>query len=435
MTSANAAEIRDQLVAAISEDSVADLTSRLVRTRSVTGEEAALSQLLADELRYASFEVIIREFAPGRTNVFGRRKANGVAKQLLLAGHTDTVNVHDWERVWPDDQRRNPFGAIVVGPDLWGRGTADQKGGIAVILSAIQALDRLGLNSAYDITVAFVGDEESGEPGTGLSLGIRQYADMVLASELPKPDIAIYTEPTSLSVYTCQPGFIIGRVEVKGRASYFAFPWLGRDAIRNGHRILAALYSYADRLADGPKHVGIGNALMVITGMQGGESVAVSEHCAIDFIRTVLPAESMDRVADEIRTLVGSVSLDSDVTVNVSYTAGRDHVNGGMPSESGIGSPESEQLAAAVALVGGTPSVGAAPYWSEMPIVDKLGARTLYFGPGDISNCHTALERVPLLELTRAARALAVFLALSEDCISFVARSSSMATNPNFDHQ
>jgi acetylornithine deacetylase len=404
--------LRERICAAIALEHVTELTQHLVSVRTVTGEEAALAEVLAAELARGGCEVQAREFADGRPNIFGRRPGRIGAPRVLLAGHTDTVNVARWERAWPGDRRADPFAATIVGDDLYGRGSADQKGGIAGILAALHALERLGLEPACDLTVAFVGDEESGEPGTGLSAGVRQYGEMVRNAELPTPDFAIYTEPTNLRIYTCQPGFMIGEVIVTGSSSYFAYPSLGRDALRAAHTILGALYEYAERVAAAGEHPQIGRAVMLVTGVRGGEGVAVPGRCSIEFIRTVLPCESMDEVGDEIRATVAAAPLGRDVTAEVAFTASRDHVLGGSPSESGRGAPEVESLAAALALAGGTPTIAGAPYWSEMSILDDLGARAVYFGPGDIATAHTPLESVPLPEVLLAAHALALFLAM-----------------------
>ena len=49
----------------------------------------------------------------------------------------------------------------------------DLKAGICAALMGLGTLDRAGLRLAGDVTLAFVGDEESGEPDTGVSAGVK----------------------------------------------------------------------------------------------------------------------------------------------------------------------------------------------------------------------------------------------------------------------
>ena len=62
---------------------------------------------------------------------------------------------------------------------------------------------------------------------------------------MPRPDIAIYVEPTQLNIYAAQMGFLICEIAVTGRSAYFGVPELGVDALKASHAILSALFAHS----------------------------------------------------------------------------------------------------------------------------------------------------------------------------------------------
>ena len=143
------------------------LLRRAIATPSVTGEEAVFAAMMKDELVSIGAEgVALREFAPGRPNVWGLRKGRPGAGTLLMVGHTDTVHVRGWKEHWAGTERENPFGGAIVDGAVWGRGASDLKAGLCTAIEAVRTLDRAGVPLDPTLLFAFVGDEESGEPGT-----------------------------------------------------------------------------------------------------------------------------------------------------------------------------------------------------------------------------------------------------------------------------
>src|SRR5258708_715232 len=168
------------LRASLDGDTAVELLRRAVGTPSVTGAEAAFAGLLADELRAIGAEaVLLTPFAPGRPNVRALLRGAG-RRRLLLAGHTDTVHVRGWAERWAGTERQDPFGGAVLDGAMWGRGTGDLKAGICTTLAAARLLRTAGIQHA-DILFAFIGDEESGEPGTGVSAGMKRLVEDIEA--------------------------------------------------------------------------------------------------------------------------------------------------------------------------------------------------------------------------------------------------------------
>ena len=142
-----------------------------------------------------------RIYSEGRQNVNAVWKGSGGGKSILLSGHTDVAPFE------PDNWKEcRPFEPLFKEGKLYGRGTADMKGGIAASFWAVKILKELGFRPAGDIIFETVVDEEfAGGNGT-------------LASRLKgyNADLAIYTEPTGMEVCPAALGAFLGSLTVVG---------------------------------------------------------------------------------------------------------------------------------------------------------------------------------------------------------------------------
>ena len=318
----------------------------------------------------------------------------------------------DWSQHWKGTERADPFGAHVIDGEIWGRGVADQKAGICAIVEAVSAVRRAGLRPAGNVSALFVCDEESGQPGSGVSAGIRA-AVQGRSGPVPSADFAIYTEPTTSAIYTAQMGFLIADITLTGVSAYFGRPELGVDALRAGHSLLAQLWECSEGLRESvPSHELLGDAFLLVTSVSAGGNIAVPGRFDLSLIRKLLPGESLDDAAEQIRSIAVGAAEAHGVDCAVEFNAARDHPVGGTPDEIGAGHPGVRALADSIEAVTGEPArVDGAPYWSEKSFLADLGIPSVYFAPGDISNCHTPFERLGIDELVTATRTLAHFIA------------------------
>jgi acetylornithine deacetylase/succinyl-diaminopimelate desuccinylase-like protein len=230
---------------------------------------------------------------------------------------------------------------------------------------------------------------------------MRAVAERIAAGAIPRPDFAIYTEPTGLAAYTAQIGFLIAEIEVAGRSAYFGRPEEGVDALRAGHRVLTELFALADTLATRPAHPLVGPPRLLVTETRAGGYIAVPGSCRISLIRSLVPGEDLDEAAAAIEAAVARAGAQA----TVAYPAGRDHRVGGLPAETDAGLP------AVRALVGEHGRIGGAPFWAEMSFLNALGIPTVYWAPGDIVNCHTPEEHVLVDEFLAGVETLSLFIA------------------------
>lgn len=397
----------------IDNDAAIDLLQRAVQTPSITGHEAAVAALFRDELAQAGVQDLqMEEFALNRPNVWGTMPGAGGGKSLMLCGHTDTVHVEGWREQWAGTEREDPFGAVIVDGELYGRGSGDLKAGLVTVIAALMAFHSAGLRPKGDIVTLFVGDEESGEAGSGYSLGMQAAVKAIEAGTIPRTDFAIYTEPTTLKIYSAQMGFLTADITVRGSSAYFGTPWLGNDALRATHKLLTALYDYTDAIWETADHPLLGRPFNLVTGINGGGYIAVPEQCTVSLIRKILPHESLEEVKSQLDGIVQKLAVNEGVQTEITYTAPRDRAYGGSPAETDPDHAGVVALADAIhAVTGDADVIEGAPFWAEMSFLNAQGIPTVYCAPGDITNCHTVHERVVVQEFLDGIQIFVRFIA------------------------
>ncbi|ABD53798.1 M20 family metallopeptidase [Jannaschia sp. CCS1] len=406
------AAIASRIGAALDEEKAIALLRGAVARNSITGNEANFVDFLADEMRARALSPQSEEFLEGRPNIWGARSGNADGKRLQFIGHTDTVHVDGWSDHWNGTEREDPFGGAEVDGAIWGRGVTDLKGGICAALAALDLLDGAGIQLGGDVAFAFIGDEESGEEGTGVSAGIAHWADMVQANKIPRPDFAVYVEPTSLSVYTAQIGFFIADVTLTGTSAYFGRPDLGVDALKATHAVLASVWKHAEARQGLSAHPLTGRSSVLVTGLNGGGYIAVPGECKFSVIGSLRPGDTLDDAVAEFEAAVHMAPVEDGIEIAITYPAGRDHPYGGTPAEISQDLPEVAQLLDTIADVSPEHSkLGGAPFWSESSfLINKLNVPTVYCAPGDIACCHTSQEHLSIDEYFAAIRAFARFM-------------------------
>lgn len=409
--------VRERILAAVDADAAVRFLQAAIAVPSVTGAEGEFGRFVRHALEERGLETFSADFLPDRPVVWGIRRGaapdSADARRLMFLGHLDTVHVTGWSERWAGTERESPFSGALVDGEVWGRGAGDEKAGIIAVIAALDALAAAGLRPKADVVGVFVGDEESGEAGSGYSDGMKKAVELVRDGSIPSADFAIYTEPTTLHVCTAQMGFLTADITVEGVSAYFGTPWLGVDALRAAHDLLTDLWAYNDAIWARGEHQVLGRAFVLATGITGGGYIAVPERVRISLIRKILPSETLDAVRGELDDLLRRFSIRRGIRATIEYTAPRDHAVGGTPAEVSRDLPAVRELERIVREVTGKADAFAgAPYWSEMSfLINALGIPAVYCSPGDITNCHTAFERVRVDELDAGVRAFALFIA------------------------
>jgi acetylornithine deacetylase/succinyl-diaminopimelate desuccinylase-like protein len=150
-----------------------DILRDLVRfdTTNPPGNEAACIGYVRDLLASAGLPTTLLAKTPSRPNLITRLPGRGDAPPMLWQGHVDVVTTanQNWQR--------DPFGAELIDGVVWGRGTLDMKGGVAMMLAALLRAHAEGTRPAGDIILAVMADEEAASD-YGARFLVEEHADL-----------------------------------------------------------------------------------------------------------------------------------------------------------------------------------------------------------------------------------------------------------------
>jgi acetylornithine deacetylase len=202
----------------IAASPVLSLHRSLVEIPSVTGNERAVAEWLADWLTANNFTVetqAVGGFGGDRMNVFAYVGKNRTT-HTLVTSHIDTVPPFI------------PYKAAVS--TIYGRGSNDAKGSVAAQITAVQELVKEGVLGEGDVSLLYVvGEELSGD-------------GMKAANHLGTTwKTVIFGEPTELKLAKGHKGILLFHVVSQGKASHSGYPHLGINANSNLIRALARL--------------------------------------------------------------------------------------------------------------------------------------------------------------------------------------------------
>ena len=149
---------------------------------------------------------------------------SGNERGIMLSGHTDIVPITG--QTWTDD----PFHLTQKENKLYGRGTADMKGFLALILSRVPKM--ISTNLSKPIHLAFSYDEEVG------CVGVHRLLDLINGNSI-KPTFCIVGEPTSMEVVTGHKGKCGYQVVVRGLSCHSGQAPFGVNAINYAAKLIS----------------------------------------------------------------------------------------------------------------------------------------------------------------------------------------------------
>lgn len=347
--------------------------------------EAACAELLRGILTAWGFRVELHDAAPGRPNLVARiGGAAQAGRSLMFNGHLDVVGV--------EGMIHPPFSCEERDGRLYGRGSADMKGGIAAMCAAAWRAAQAGTRG--EIIIAAVADEEYESLGTRalLERGVRA-------------DACVVTEPTRLSIMPAHRGFVWLEVDVAGRAAHGSRWDIGVDAIRHAGLLLAELDAYDAEVLPARTHPLLGRGSLHASLIHGGIGMSTyPDRCVLKLERRTIPGESAADALEEVKRLCDRIrarraSFAADVRLLV--TQG--------PSDVAVDSPLVQGLGEALRDRGEAVTVEGMSAWTDAALLNDAGIPAVCFGPGDISLAHAAEEYISLDEIDRAAAVLASF--------------------------
>ncbi|ATC33731.1 acetylornithine deacetylase [Caulobacter vibrioides] len=307
---------------------------------------------------------------------------------VVLSGHTDVVPVDG--QPWSTD----PWVLTERDGRLYGRGTCDMKGFLALALAAAPDLAKADLRKP--VHLAFSYDEEVG------CLGAPDMID-VIAREVPRPALVVVGEPTDMVAVRAHKGIASFKVTVTGREAHSSLTHLGVSANMVAIKLMAMLVGLSEKLereADPNSPFTPKGATLTIGQVNGGTAVNIlARECVFIFdLRT--PA-GMDPVA----LLSDFFAMASALDAEIKAKAPEGGVKVERRSLTPAFAPEEDGVAEAFArkLAGDNGPARVVPYAAEAGQFQGAGFSTVICGPGSIDQAHQPNEYVEISQMQRGA--------------------------------
>jgi acetylornithine deacetylase/succinyl-diaminopimelate desuccinylase-like protein len=210
-----------------------ELLQSLIRfdTTNPPGNEAACIAWAESLLREAGLETRVLARTDARPNLVARLHGRGDVPPLLLQGHVDVVSTND------QDWRVPPFEARIEDGHVWGRGSVDMKGGVAMMLAAVLRLVAHGEAPPGDVVLALTADEEAGGD-YGARFLVERHADLFDGVRYALGEFGGYTTEFAgrrfylIQVAEKQPCWM--KASVRGPAGHGSIPIRGGVAAKIG---------------------------------------------------------------------------------------------------------------------------------------------------------------------------------------------------------
>lgn len=215
-----------------------ELLKELIRRESVTPNDAGCLDLIANRLTPLGFVDERLNFGDTE-NIWLRR---GTQKPLFVfLGHTDVVPVGALN-LWESP----PFEPTIRDGQLYGRGAADMKGGIACFITAVERFIAQNPNHAGSIAIMLTSDEEGAATN-----GVVKVVE-VLEKRGDKIDWCLVGEPSSDKqigdvIRVGRRGSLNANLTVHGIQGHVAYPELADNPI---HKITPALNDLVNEVWD-----------------------------------------------------------------------------------------------------------------------------------------------------------------------------------------
>ncbi|HTO23625.1 MAG TPA: YgeY family selenium metabolism-linked hydrolase [Spirochaetia bacterium] len=365
-------------------DRSAETLSTIVRIPSFSGKEEAVCRRISQLCTEAGFDDVRFD---GLGSVIGRVGTG--PRKLAIDAHIDTVGVGDPTR-WTTD----PFSGIIRDGLVLGRGTADQKGGAAAMITAGRMLKELGYDGEFSVYFTFTVLEEDCD---GLCW---RY---LIEKEGLKPDLAVSTEPTSCRLYRGQRGRMEIEATVRGISAHGSAPERGESAAYKAARAVIAMEKLNERLAF-DDFLGKGTVVVSKVDVRGPSQCAVPDQGSIYLDRRLTWGETAELAISEVKA---AMAADAERVAMPVYEGKGWH---GATYVQDLYFPtwkieESHPLvaggrAAHRALFGRDPEVGKWTFSTNgVAICGKHGVPCIGFGPGDEDKAHAPNEHTRVADL------------------------------------
>lgn len=260
--------------------------SEIVKIPSFSGEEKDVIYKLKELCENAGFDEI---YIDGLGNLVARI-GNG-PKKIAFDAHIDTVTIGD-----PEQWETAPFSGIITDDLVKGRGSTDQKGGAASMITAGKMLKELNYDGKFTIYFTFTIMEEDCD---GMCW------KYLIEEEKLIPDFFISTEPSSCNLYRGHRGRMEMKVSFKGISCHGSAPERGDNAAYKASRGAIAMEKLnAELPPDEDNFLGKGTIVVSQISAAGPSQCAVPDSASLYLDRRLTWGETEEFAVQQVKDAI-----------------------------------------------------------------------------------------------------------------------------------
>ncbi|MCK4225739.1 M20 family metallopeptidase [candidate division WOR-3 bacterium] len=379
-----------------SKEELIEILTDLVKAPSENppGDERQISKVCKKHLDKLGFDTEIFTSDKKRVNLIATKTWGKKGRTLIWSGHMDVVPAGD-----PNLWNYPPYEVSMIKDRMYGRGTADMKGGIASALEAVAAITRMGKKLKGKIVFLLSADEECSS-----RLGMDYLTKKGIVNK-DTGDAAIVGEPTELDILITEKGYVWLTISTIGKAAHSSQPAMGLNAIEKMSKVICKIKSIESK----EKHPILGKPTKNIAIIEGGTKInIIPDRCSIKIDRRTLPNENKEMVLKEFEKVIDELKReDKDLKAELKMF---DY------ADSSEISPEEEIVKiaekAVLAITKRKPKLsGLVAATDARFLINQCGIPTIICGPGSLKQAHVANEYTTMEQVVDASMLYAFIIA------------------------
>ncbi|MEL7568734.1 MAG: M20 family metallopeptidase [Dehalobacterium sp.] len=386
--------MHEDILKLIDQDEVLKIVQDMVRIPSINphGTERDVANYIIRYFESNGIETTIQEVFPDRYNVVSRLKGQGIASSILFTGHMDVVPVSIEEsKKW----RTGPFASEIQNGFLYGRGSADMKGGLGAAMVAMATLAKHKVQPPGDIILAATVDEED------LMRGAKALIKTSLVSDATK---MVVCEPTNMDIVTACRGRTWAEIVVEGQTAHASIQGAGVNAIDRAVILMNRMKTYQIPYE---KHGLLGDSFWQVTMINGGiEPAIIPDSCTITIDGRLVPGQMPEDMWNEMKKMINLIKEkvpNFNVKVNI--------IEAREPWEISNKDDFVKIVAKACKEINLPVKYSGFSGTTDGTIFRRIGIEGIILGPGELKdNVHKENERVSIRQLVQATQIYALIM-------------------------
>jgi len=375
------------------ENFTAQNLSDIVKIKSLSGEEKEVIEKIESILKKENFDEV---WTDGFGNLIGRIGKGD--KIIAVDAHIDVVDTGDLS-LWDFE----PFSGEIKNGYVYGRGSADQKGGAASMITAGKILKDLGFDGATILFVFSIMEEDC----DGLCW------NYIIEKDGIKPDLVILTEPTDGKINIGQRGRMEIEIEFKGISAHASAPERGINAVRNASETVLKIDKLNKKLKKN-KFLGKGSVAVTEFISSSPSLCAIPDYARIHLDRRLTLGEDKRSVIKELKDIIPKGAKIIILEYNKRSYKGEIF---GQEKYFPTWMIDEDSKIVKIAkntyrsLFKRTPVIGKWTFSTNgVSICGRHKIPAIGFGPGEERFAHSPNEKIPVKELVKASAFIANYI-------------------------